>query len=152
MRQKSASLSVRPIVASDRDDWQRLWTGYLEFYDSTVPPEVYEKTFERLLDNDPMTPMGLIAQLDNEAVGLVHYFLHYHAWKVEKVCYLQDLFTLPAARGHGVGRALIEAVYEKADHLGAPNVYWTTQDFNKTARKLYDRVGKLSPFIKYVRE
>lgn len=152
MAADTPSFVIRPITESDHAIWQDLWTGYLTFYDASVPPQVYDATFQRLLDGDPMTPMGLLALHDNEAVGLVHYFLHYHAWRIEKVCYLQDLFAIPAARGHGVGRALIEAVYDRADQLGAPNVYWTTQTFNETARVLYDRVGKLTPFIKYVRE
>ena len=50
-----------------------------------------------------------------------------------------------------MGRALIEAVYAEADRRGTPAVYWMTQDFNTTARQLYDRIAKLTPFIKYSR-
>jgi GNAT superfamily N-acetyltransferase len=84
-------------------------------------------------------------------VGLVHYIYHAHNWKVDEVCYLQDLYADPAARGAGVGRKLIEAVYAAADADGRPSVYWMTQDFNDTARKLYDRIATLTPFIKYAR-
>ena len=70
---------------------------------------------------------------------------------MENVCYLQDLYATPESRGTGVGRALIEAVYAAADTAGAPSVYWLTQDFNETARKLYDRIGVKTPFIKYSR-
>ncbi len=84
-------------------------------------------------------------------MGLVHFIFHRHNWKIEDVCYLQDLYADPAMRGSGVGRALIEAVYAAADSHGAPAVYWMTQDFNTTARKLYDRIGQLTPFIKYQR-
>ena len=79
------------------------------------------------------------------------YLFHRHCWKIENVCYLQDLYADPSARGMGVGRALIEAVYEQADAAGAPSVYWMTQEFNHTARQLYDRIGQLTPFIKYQR-
>ena len=77
--------------------------------------------------------------------------LHFHrsAWTVGDYCYLQDLFVNPDIRGGGVGRALIEAVYEAAEARGASQTYWLTQDFNTTARKLYDKVGQLTPFIKY---
>ena len=92
-----------------------------------------------------------MAESDGELIGLVHYLFHRHCWRVENVCYLQDLFAAPEARGKGVGRALIEAVYAKADEAGSPNVYWLTQDFNHTARQLYDRIGTLTPFIKYQR-
>ena len=93
----------------------------------------------------------MVAEGDNGLLGLTHYLFHRHGWKIENTCYLQDLFVDPAARGTGLGRALIEAVYEKADAAGAPSVYWLTQDFNHEARLLYDRIAKVTPFIRYVR-
>ena len=72
-------------------------------------------------------------------------------WQAENTCYLQDLYVDPEIRGTGAGRALIEAVYDAADAAGAKGVYWTTQHFNSQARQLYDRIGKLTPFIKYSR-
>lgn len=144
-------ITIRPIVADDRTEWQRLWTDYLTFYESSVAPEVYETSFTRLLGNDPQDFHGFIAELDGKPVGLVHYLFHRHMWKTENVVYLQDLYADPAVRGQGIGRKLIEAVYAAADDAGCPTVYWLTQDFNEQARKLYDRIGTLSPFIKYGR-
>ncbi|MCP4820168.1 MAG: GNAT family N-acetyltransferase [Shimia sp.] len=145
------SVTVRPLRESDETDWRRLWTAYLEFYDSSVAEEVYQTTFERLLGNDPQDFTCLIAEVDGKPVGLTHYMFHRHAWKVENVCYLQDLYADPEIRGKGIGRALIEAVYGAADSAGAPTVYWLTQDFNATARQLYDRIAAKTPFIKYQR-
>ena len=54
-----------------------------------------------------------------------------------------------AARGLGVGRALIEEVYRRAREVGAPRVYWQTQESNSVARQLYDKVADLSGFIVY---
>lgn len=143
---------IRPLTASDEADWRRLWTGYLAYYETTVPETVYQSTFARLLGDDPRDFSCLVAEdATGHLVGLTHFLFHRHAWKVEEVCYLQDLFAEPDARGLGVGRALIEAVYDAADAAGAPAVYWLTQDFNATARKLYDRIGELTPFIKYQR-
>lgn len=144
-------VSVRALRAEDRPAWQALWTAYLEFYETTVPPVVYDSTFARLLGDDPQDFHGLLALKDGAPVGLVHYLFHRHGWKIENVCYLQDLYAAPEARGLGVGRALIEAVYAAADAQGAPGVYWLTQDFNHTARQLYDRIGHVTPFIKYQR-
>lgn len=146
-----SALIVRPLTAQDWQGWRRLWTAYLAFYETTVSEAVYETTFARLLGDDPQDFHCLIAELDGAPVGLTHYLFHRHAWKVENVCYLQDLYADPEVRGTGVGRALIEAVYRAADAEGAPGVYWLTQDFNTTARRLYDRVGTLTPFIKYAR-
>lgn len=144
-------LTIRPLQASDRDDWKRLWTAYLEFYEASVPEAVYTTSFARLLGDDPQDFSGFLAFLEDRPVGLVHYLFHRHGWKVENVCYLQDLYADPAVRGKGIGRALIEAVYAAADDAGAPAVYWLTQDFNTTARRLYDCIGVKTPFIKYAR-
>jgi GNAT superfamily N-acetyltransferase len=143
---------IRTIRAADQADWRRLWTGYLDFYDTKVTEEVYSSTFARLLGDDTRDFNALVAEVDGRLLGLTHYLFHRHAWKVEDVCYLQDLYVAPEARGTGLGRALIEAVYARADAAGAPAVYWLTQDFNATARQLYDRIGQVTPFIRYVRK
>ncbi|TPW30723.1 GNAT family N-acetyltransferase [Pararhizobium mangrovi] len=145
-------LRIRPLDAADEAEWRRLWTGYLAFYESEVAEDIYAETFRRITGDDgPFEPCGLIAERNGEAVGLVHYLFHRHCWRCENVCYLQDLYCDPQARGTGVGRALIEAVYARADAEGAPSVYWLTQDFNHRARKLYDRIGEATPFVKYQR-
>lgn len=143
--------TIRPLRAVDEDDWRRLWTGYLEFYETSVPEEVYRTTFARLLSGDPHEFHGLVAEQGGRLIGLTHFLFHRHCWRVENVVYLQDLYVDPGARGTGAGRALIEAVYAAADAAGCPTVYWLTQDFNATARRLYDRVATLTPFIKYQR-
>ena len=142
---------IRPLRAADEEVWRRLWTAYLEFYETSVSEEVYRTTFARLLSDDPREFRALLADRDGETVGLTHFLFHRHCWKVENVVYLQDLYVAPEARGTGAGRALIEAVYAAADAAGCPSVYWLTQDFNETARRLYDRVATLTPFIKYQR-
>jgi GNAT superfamily N-acetyltransferase len=144
-------LTVRALRSDDYDSWCALWRAYLAFYVTSVPEAVYDSTFARLLGEDPQDFNGFVAETGGRLVGLTHYLFHRHCWKTENVCYLQDLFADPSVRGSGVGRALIEAVYSKADEVGAPSVYWLTQDFNHTARKLYDRIGQVTPFIKYQR-
>lgn len=146
------NLIIRPLQSSDEPAWRRLWTLYLEYYESTVPQEVYRSSFKRLLSDDPIEFHGLLALRDGQPIGLTHYLFHRDGWKVENVCYLQDLYVVESERGKSVGRALIEAVYEKADEAGSPSVYWMTQHFNAAGRRLYDRVGQLSPFIIYDRE
>ena len=128
-----------------------LWQAYLAFYETERPIEIYDQYFERLLGDDPQDFHCLVADVDGQTVGLAHYLFHRHGWRVANVCYLQDLYAHPSVRGTGIGRALIEAVYSAADAEGAPAVYWLTQDFNHEARKLYDRIGRETPFIKYER-
>jgi GNAT superfamily N-acetyltransferase len=143
---------IRPLRDQDRADWARLWKGYLDYYETTVADAVYDSTFARLLGPDPQDFNGLLAEVQGRPVGLVHYLFHRHCWKIENVCYLQDLYAEPSVRGQGVGRALIEAVYAAADANGTPAVYWLTQDFNVTARRLYDQVAQVTPFIRYNRK
>lgn len=147
----AGSLVVRPLRASDKPEWARMWCAYLAFYETTRPPEIYNTYFDRLLGDDPQDYNGLIAELDGAPVGLTHYLFHRHGWTIENTCYLQDLYADPEARGKGVGRAQIEAVYAASDAAGVSQVYWLTQDFNVTARRLYDRIGVKTPFIKYNR-
>ena len=144
------AVAIRAICADDFDDWHRLWTGYLAYYETSLSDEIKKNAFERLLAEDTKVH-GLLAELAGRPVGLVHYIFHDHMWRPEGTCYLQDLYTNPDVRGQGVGRALIEAVYQAAENVGTPKVYWLTQDFNHAARKLYDRVGILTPFIRYDR-
>ena len=145
------SVTVRPLAREDEPVWRRLWTAYLDFYETRLPEEVYATHFERLLGDDPASFSGLIAVVDGRLCGLAHYVFHPHGWRIEDICYLQDLYADAQVRGQGVGRALIEAVYAAADARGCPQVYWMTQDFNHTARRLYDRIGVLTPFIRYQR-
>lgn len=144
-------LVVRPLEQGDKPAWASLWTVYLEFYESSVAAEVYDIYFDRLLGNDPQDYHCLLAILDDRPVGLAHFLFHRHGWSTQNVCYLQDLYVTPEMRGTGAGRRLMKAVYVAADVADAPNVYWLTQDFNVTARQLYDRIGEKTPFIKYKR-
>lgn len=145
------TIRVRPLERDDEANWRRLWRDYLAFYETEVSGDVYATFFERLLGDDPQDFHGLVAEAEGRPVGLTHYLFHRHGWKTENVCYLQDLFAIPEMRGKGIGRALIEAVYREADIARAPSVYWLTQQSNADARRLYDRIGELTPFIKYTR-
>lgn len=151
MPEPTAPVTIRPLVAADELAWRALWTGYLSYYETTVPEPVYASTFARLLSGGAGEFRGLLAMVEGQPLGLVHFLFHRHCWKIENTCYLQDLFTAPQARGKGVARALIEAVYAAADAEGAPAVYWLTQEFNYRGRMLYDQVGVKTPFIRYNR-
>jgi GNAT superfamily N-acetyltransferase len=148
---KRKLFEIRQLSDNDFINWKTLWKQYLEFYKTSVEDLVYETTFERLISSDHFSQNAFVAEQENELIGLVHYIYHPHNWKIEDVCYLQDLFVLKTARGTGVGRALIESVYLAADRNGTPTVYWLTQDFNEQARKLYDNIGTITSFIKYNR-
>ena len=139
---------IRPIVDADFEQWLPLWTGYNTFYKRTLPEEITRRTWARFLDpNEPMH--ALVAEQDGALLGLVHYLFHRATAMVEDTCYLADLFTNQKARGKGVGRRLIEAVYEAARAAGASRVYWQTHETNVAAQRLYDKVAERSGFIVY---
>ena len=139
---------IRLLARSDRPEWEPLWQGYLAFYKTSVPADVTDTTFARFFDEaEPMH--ALVAERDGELVGIVHYIFHRSTWTSGPYCYLQDLFTAEHARGGGVGRRLIEAVYERARGQGASRVHWLTQESNTTARALYDKLADRSGFIQY---
>ncbi len=144
-------VQVRELAAEDHDAWLPLWQGYLTFYKTSVSDAVTETTWQRIVD-----PFGTICAFGafDEAgrmIGFVHYLFHPVTWSETDRCYLEDLFVDPAARGTGAGRALIEAVYRAADQMGADQVYWLTAHDNATARRLYNRIGRATPFMKYQR-
>jgi GNAT superfamily N-acetyltransferase len=148
----SDNLSVRFVQRSDFDRWLPLWDGYNAFYGrsgpTALPREITDMTWARFFDGyEPVH--GLVAESSGELLGLTHYLFHRSTTMIEPVCYLQDLFTVEAARGKGVGRALIEAVYQQARLNGSPRVYWQTHEANRTARTLYDKVAAHLGFIVY---
>lgn len=143
------TIDIRPLQPEDRDAWMPLWQGYLRFYETDLNPEITESTWTRLM-TDGEDPHGLCAvDADGRLVGIVHYLFHRSTWSPTEYCYLEDLYVDESRRGGGAGRALIEAVGEAASERGASRVYWHTQHFNATARRLYDDVADLTPFVRY---
>lgn len=139
---------VDRLRPEDRPRWSELWTAYLEFYETVLPQNVHDATWARLMDPEASIH-GFGLRVAKRLVGIVHYIPHDTCWGVAKTCYLQDLFVDPAQRGRGGARRLIEAVGAEARRQGWRNVYWLTQESNATARALYDKVARLSEFVRY---
>lgn len=142
-------MKVRPLTAEDAPAWRPLWAGYLRFYETELDEATTAATWLRLLKGDP--EFGLAAERDGELVGIAHCLVHPTTWSTKNYCYLSDLFVAPSARGHGAGRALVEAVYAAAEARGCSRVYWTTHKDNAAARSLYDRLASVSEFVQYRR-
>ncbi|GGC71571.1 GNAT family N-acetyltransferase [Chelatococcus reniformis] len=141
-------ITVRALNSDDRAAWEPLWRGYLDFYRTSQTAELKDLVWRRILDaGEPIH--GLAAVAEGRIIGIVHYVFHRATWSATDYCYLEDLFTSPDARGKGVGRALIEAVYERARVHGSTRVYWLTHETNAPARLLYDQVAEFAGFIQY---
>ena len=144
--------SIRPVARRDYEQWRPLWDGYNAFYGrsgkTALAPEITEMTWARFFDAyEPVH--AIVAEHDGKLIGLVHYLFHRTTTSIAPTCYLQDLFTAEEARGKGIGRKLIDAVYEQAKLAGVARVYWLTHETNSIAMQLYDKVADRSGFVVY---
>jgi GNAT superfamily N-acetyltransferase len=142
------TLTIRAIEEKDKSQWLKLWAGYLEFYKSTISPEQTELTWKRLINNE-LKMFGFVAENEDGVIGFTHCLFRPSTWTETDYCYLEDLFVDPNIRGKGVGRALMEKVFDLAKEKKSKRIYWTTQEFNKTARVLYDSITPVSEFVQY---
>ena len=145
-------VSIRSLSASDHERWLALWNGYLAFYKEDLPDDITALTWSRILapNRDASGISGIVAVTDSgEIAGFAHYLYHRSTWARGWYCYLEDLFVDPRWRGNGAGRALIGAVEAAARANGCSRMYLATQEFNATARELYDDMLTLSPFVIY---
>lgn len=141
-------MTIRPLTEADHAAWHELWQAYLAFYETTLPETTYARTWQRLLD--PSEPVhGALAWDGERSQGLVHFIYHPSCWTETDYCYLQDLYVAEGHRGGGLGRALIEHVYARAEADGCNRVHWLTQETNQAGRQLYDRIATRSGFIQY---
>jgi GNAT superfamily N-acetyltransferase len=146
-----ADATVRPLASADRAAWDALWAGYLSFYRQVLDPAVTQAAFTRLCEGSDAL-FGLVACDAGRPVGFAHALLHASTWSATGVCYLEDLYVDPAARGGDTGRRLIDAVAERARSRGADTLYWRTQAYNGRARSLYDQVAHLTSDVLYERD
>ena len=142
------NIIIRALLEKDKNQWLKLWTGYLEFYKSTISPEQTELTWKRLINNEQKF-FGFVAETEDGVIGFAHCLFRPSTWTETDYCYLEDLFVDPNTRGNGIGRALMYRVIELAKEKQSKRVYWTTQEFNKTARVLYDSITPVSEFVQY---
>ena len=141
-------IAIRPVGEDERQAWDPLWASYLAFYKSALTREISDLTWHRFHDPDEQI-FALGGYVDGELMGIAHYLFHRSTWAPHRYCYLEDLFVAEAARGRGLGRALIEEVYAKAQAANASRVYWLTHTNNAQARVLYDKVADNLGFIQY---
>lgn len=141
---------VTEFRVEDRDRWSELWTAYLKFYKTSLSADIFDSTWERMISKSgTLRGVGIRETESGPLLGIVHYLVHETAWTPKKMCYLQDLFVDPSMRGKGLARTLIETVAKNAKELDCYRCYWLTQEENTQARILYDKVGRLSGFVRY---
>ncbi len=144
-----ASITIRPALPTDEAAWTDLWRGYCDFYAATVPDAVTRRTWSRILDPDASV-MCIVAELRGQVVGFANCVVHENTWELQAVCYLEDLYVSPDARGQGAGKALIEWLRNAMRAEGWARLYWMTHKDNAIARELYDQFAQADGFVRYV--
>ena len=140
---------IRAALPSDEATWRALWKGYCEFFHAQVSDEVTHRTWTRILDPDSQV-MCVVAEVDGKVYGFANCVVHENTWESQAVCYLEDLYVRPGARGRGIGGALVEWLRNAMRAEGWARLYWVTRSDNEAARRLYDRFTPADDFVRYV--
>lgn len=141
-------MNIRELTTDDEQAWRTLWAGYLAYYKVELAEPVTQGVWQRLLNKD--APLqGVVAEKDGKVIGFTHFFFHGTTWHPTSYCYLEDLFVDASIRSSGAGRALIKAVEEAAKIESCAKLYWHTDKQNETAQGLYNKIAKLTDFIRY---
>ena len=141
--------TIRSALPSDEATWRELWQGYCAFYDVRLAEEITSRTWTRILDPDSGV-MCVLAEVEGEVRGFANCVVHENTWEAQPVCYLEDLFVDPSARGLGLGAALLDWLRNAMRAEGWARLYWMTQKDNVAARRLYDRFAQADGFVRYV--
>jgi GNAT superfamily N-acetyltransferase len=144
-----AAPTIRSALPADEAVWRQLWRGYCEFYNAALPETLTDRTWKRILDPDSAV-MCIVAEVDGQVYGFANCVVHENTWETQPVCYLEDLFVVPAARSHGIGRAMLEWLRNSMRAEGWSRLYWVTREDNERARALYDQFAKADDFVRYV--
>ena len=139
---------IRDILPMDEAAWRALWAQYLAFYDVELAPEITTRTWGRLMDE--ASPLrGRVAELDGQIIGFALHHTHLSTWVKSADCYLEDLFLTESARGHGLGRALLDDLIAICRANGYARLYWHTDEGNSRARALYDSYTPYDGHVRY---
>jgi GNAT superfamily N-acetyltransferase len=141
--------TIRAALPGDEAAWRQLWRGYCDFYDAQVPDAVTQHTWKRILDPDSRI-LCIVAEVDGQVYGFANCVVHEATWEIQAVCYLEDLYVTPAARGHGIGRALLEWLRNAMRAEGWARLYWHTRADNAEARRLYDKLTAADDYVRYL--
>ena len=141
-------VEIRNATPQDQTAFLDLWQQYLAFYQVDLAPQINAATWARLMD--PASPVkARLAVLDGQVQGFAIHMHHPSTWVATEDCYLEDLFVTDTARGHGLGRALLDDLIALARDKGWSRLYWHTNEGNSRARALYDQYVASDGHIRY---
>ena len=142
---------VRDVELADHAEWRRMWSANCAHYGAAISPEENLQLWRRIIDPEHLVGSLVCGAAVGEGplLGFANYVLHSHTFSSRMVCYLEDLWVEPSARGAGWGRKFIEALVARGLDRGWRRIYWHTETDNAPARRLYDRVSQLTNYVRY---
>jgi ribosomal protein S18 acetylase RimI-like enzyme len=145
------TMEVRDATPDDWPAWRRMWVANCAHYGVSMPEAADRELWRRIMD--PAHPVAALVcgapDSGGELAGLAHYVLHPHTFSDRMVCYLEDLWVDPGARRAGIARRLIEALVARGREQSWRRIYWHTEADNAAARALYDRIARLTDYVRY---
>jgi GNAT superfamily N-acetyltransferase len=132
---------IAPVADEDYDAFLALIADYQRFYGVSVPDEYRNRAFfSRFLGvSDAGCILG--ARQREQLVGYACLYFASSSVEAEDIVIMNDLYVVPAARGGGVGRRLIDATTEVARTRQVRRVRWSTAIDNRRAQRLYEQMG-----------
>ena len=133
--------TIREIQLKDKNQWEKLYKGYADFYKVEMNDKILQTVWGWLLDKNHEVN-GIVCEVDNKVVGLAHYRRMPRPLKGQDMGFLDDLFVAPEYRGQKIGEKLINRIKEISKSKGWNLIRWITRDDNTRAKSLYDRVAE----------
>lgn len=140
---------VRRVQDNEFFTWLDLYSGYGDFYETPLTDEKALLVWSWLTDANHELEAYFAVNEDGVPIGLAHVREFSRPLDGSRGLYLDDLFVAPDARGEGAGRALLEALRERAREQGLSVVRWITATDNDTARRVYDKVAQKTDWVTY---
>lgn len=134
-------IDVAPLTPEDFEQVVPLIAAYQRFRKAGDVDDERNRAFFRRFLAPSEDGLLLGARGGGELLGYACLYWHFSSTAAAETVLLNDLYVTEAARGAGVGRALIEASAEVARERGAHSLEWETAPDNRTAQRLYDTTG-----------
>jgi len=142
-------ITVTPLSLEDREQWEKLYQGYAEFYQVPMDKNILETVWSWVFDESHKF-YGIIAK-DEEgaALGMMHFREMPSPLRGKYVGFLDDLYVHLEYRGRGVVEALFETLDKSAKSQDWPAIRWITAENNYRGRSVYDKIAKKTHWLTY---
>ena len=132
---------IRPAIAGDEVHILRLIQALADYEKLSHEVIATEAALRETLFGSKRVAECQLAQINGKVVGFALYFYNYSTFLAKPGIYLEDLFVEPEYRGQGIGKALIESVFIKANKEGCGRVEWSVLNWNEPPIQFYKSLG-----------